>query len=67
MAKSKKEMVLTQLAVLEQKLTEQMNFERYEFMERPEIAQISKGRQTAFQASVLMVRQTRKEIQEEWK
>ena len=67
MAKSKKEMVLTQLAVLEQKLTEQMNFERYEFMERPEIAMVSKGRQTAFQASVLMVRQTRKEIQEEWK
>ncbi len=67
MAKSKKEMVLTQLAVLEQKLTEQMNFERYEFMERPEIAPFAKGRQTAYQTAALMVRETRKEIQEGWK
>ncbi len=67
MAKSKKEMVLTRLEILEQKLTQQMNFERYEFMERPEIAPFSKGRQTAFQVSALLVRQTRKEIQEDWK
>ena len=66
MAINKKQAVLKKLADLQQRLEEQVNFERYEFMERPEIAPFAKGRATAFQEAALRVRLVRKEIDALW-
>ena len=66
MAINKKQAVLKKLADLQQRLEEQVNFERYEFMERPEIAPVAKGRATAFREAALRVQLVRKEIDALW-
>lgn len=67
MAKSKQEIVNKKFSDLEKALHEQFQFERYEFMERPEIAQFAKGRATAFQYALAMVQRVHTELNEGWK
>lgn len=63
---SKRTVVIKKLSDLQKRLEEQMNFDRYEFMERPEIASVAKGRATAFQAAALLVQLCRQEIEANW-
>lgn len=63
---SKRTVVIKKLSDLQKRLEEQMNFDRYEFMERPEIASAAKGRATAFQAAALLVQLCRQEIEANW-
>lgn len=66
MAQSRRTVVLNGLEELEKRLNEQLSFERYEYMERPEISQIAKGRATAFHAAGLLVKNFRLELAEKW-
>ncbi len=63
---SKRTVVIKKLSDLQKRLEEQMNFDRYEYMERPEISQIAKGRATAFHAAALLVQLCRQEIEANW-
>lgn len=66
MAQSRRTSVLSGLEELEKRLNEQVSFERYEYMERPEISQIAKGRATAFAAAALLVGNFRRELAGKW-
>lgn len=66
MAKSKREIVFHSLEELQKRLEEQVTFERYEFMERPEISQISKGRATAFQQAAIMLQLATQSLEQAW-
>lgn len=66
MAKSKRTEILAGLEELQRRLEEQLSFERYEYMERPEISQIAKGRATAFHAAALLVGNFRLELAAKW-
>lgn len=63
---SKRTVVIKKLSDLQKRLEEQMNFDRYEFMERPEIAPVAKGRAIAFQSAALLVQLCRQEIEAHW-
>lgn len=63
---SKRTVVIKKLSDLQKRLEEQMNFDRYEYMERPEISQIAKGRATAFHAAALLVQLCLQEIEANW-
>lgn len=66
MAQSRRTAVLNGLEELEKRLNEQLSFERYEYMERPEISQIAKGRATAFQAAALLIKTFRQDLAAKW-
>lgn len=61
--KSAKERIRLRLEKLEKELEQQRLFETYEYMERPEIAVFAKGRATAYQNSIQMLKTAMADIE----